>query len=184
MVHAVSNSEELFDYGSNPKRDPSSDPKRATYTTNRNSPHRLLANSKIPAIIQGVIPPVHQATADGVSTCGGALHVVRTVITEDIVTVTVPSAAGFSKEPTVVNRKVASRPITIDMNTVGVTPRATTQVLIATGTSVTPICIRRQEIDSLRGSIGPQKVRNAIHSKFPLLNFLPNMGTLRPFSVR
>ena len=50
-----------------------SDGNSATDTTNENCPHKLLANCEIPAIIQGVIPPVHQATTDGVSTCGGDL---------------------------------------------------------------------------------------------------------------
>ena len=34
-----------------------------TDTTNRNSTHKLLTNIEIPAIIQGVIPPVNQTTA-------------------------------------------------------------------------------------------------------------------------
>ena len=87
--------------------------------------------------------------------CGGDFHGVSTVLYEDIVTGVVPSAAHVSKDPPVVNWKVASRPIPIDMNTVGVSPGAITQVLIGTGTSTPPVCIRSQDIGSPRGSIGP-----------------------------
>ena len=86
---------------------------------------------------------------------------VHTVLSEEIVTGTVTSAARVFEEPPVVNCKVARRPIPIDMNTVGVSPRATTKVLTGTGTSAPPIRIRSQEIGSPRGSIGPQKFRNA-----------------------
>ena len=141
---AHSNSEELFDAVSDPKSYPSSNPNVATYNTNGNYPHKLLANSEIPEIIQGVIPPFHQATAGGVSTCGGDLHAVRTVLSEEIFMGAAPSAVRVFKDPPVLNWKVASRPIPIDMNTVVVTPRYTTQVLIGTGNSVTPIRIRRQ----------------------------------------
>ena len=60
--------------------EPNSDLKVAIYTTNVNSPHKLLTNREIPAIIQGIIPPVNQTTADGVATSRGDLHVVRTGI--------------------------------------------------------------------------------------------------------
>ena len=184
MVDAVSDSEELFDAVRNPKSDPSSDPKVATYTTNRNSPQTLLANCEIPAIVQGVISPVHHANVDGVSICGGYLHAVRTIILEEIVTVTAPSATCVFKDPPVINWKFASSLIPIDMKTVVLSPRSNTQVLTGTGTSTPPILIRRQEIDSPRGYIGPKKSGTHIHSKLPLINFLPNLGSLRPFLVR
>ena len=74
-------------------------------------------------MIQGVIPLVHQATTDGVFRCGGAFHAVRTVLCEEIVTGVAPSAARDFKDPPVVNWKVASKPILIDMNNVGVSPK-------------------------------------------------------------
>ena len=143
-----------------------------------------MANSETPEIIQGVIPPVHQESADGVSTCVGDLHAVRTVLSEDIVTGAAPSAARVLKYPLVVNWKAAISPIPIDMNTAVVTPKATNQVLIGTGTSGPSIRIRIQDISSPRGSIGPQKVRNDHTFKTSINIFLQNMGTLRPFSVR
>ena len=107
MVDAVSNSKELVDSRSNPNSDPNvvshtSDGNYATDTTNRNYAHKLLANREIPAIIQCVIPPVHEATADAVSTCGGDFHALRIVLSEDIVTGTAPSAAPVFKDPPVV----------------------------------------------------------------------------------
>ena len=97
---------------------------------------------------------------DGVLTRGGDLHAVRTVLSGEIVTSAAPSAARFFEDPPVVNCKVASRPITIDMNTAGVSPRATNQVMTGTGTSAPTIHIRSQDIGSPKGSIIPQKVRN------------------------
>ena len=148
MVEPVSKSEELFDAVSDPKGDPSSDPKVATYTNNVNYPHKLLANSEIPAIIQVVIPPVHQATTDEVSTSGGDLHAVHTVLLKEIVTGAAPSAAHAFKDPPVVNCNFSSRLIPIDMKTSGVTPSANNQVLIGTGNSTPPIRIRLQYIKS------------------------------------
>ena len=61
---------------SNPKSDPlldthTSDRRKGKITdtdTNKgNSPHKLLKNREIPAIIQDVIPPDNQTTADGVA---------------------------------------------------------------------------------------------------------------------
>ena len=72
-----------------------------------------------------------------------------------------------------VNWKFTSRPIPNDMNNVGVTTRSTTQVLIVTGTSAPPIRIRCQDIDSPRGSIGPQKFRNAHPFKTSINLFSP-----------
>ena len=99
LVDNVSNSKALFDAVSNP----SINPKVATYTTNGYSPHGLLENSEIPAIIQGTIPPVLQATVDGVLICGGALNAIFTVLSEEIVTGVATSAAHFFKDPPMVN---------------------------------------------------------------------------------
>ena len=99
---------------------------------------------------------------------------------EEIVTGAVPSAARVFKDPTVVNWNFASRPITIYMNTVVVTTIASTQGLIVTGTSDPPIRIRRHDIDSQRGSIGPQKVRNAYPFKTSINQFSPEHGRPTP----
>ena len=163
LVDVVRDYEELVDAVRDPKSDALVDTctsggnKRdyATDTTNVNSPHKLLANREILAIIQCVIPPVHQATVDGGLTYRGYLHVVRTVLSEEIVTGAAPSAAHVFEDPPLVNWKVASTSIPIDMNTVGLSPRSTTQVLTGTGTSAPPIHIRIQEVGSPRGSIGP-----------------------------
>ena len=100
-------------------------------------------------------------TANGFSTCVGALHAVRTILLEDIVTGVGPSDACVFEDPPVENWKSTRSTNTTDMSTVGLSPRSTTQALTGTGTSAPPIRIRSQEIGSPRGSIGPQKVRNA-----------------------
>ena len=105
---------------------------------------------------------------------------VRTVLLEETVTGVVPSAARVFKDPLVVNWKFASRPIPIDMKTVGVSSRATTQVLNGTGNSASPIHIKSQDIGSLRGSIGPQKFRKAHPFKTSINQFFPKHGHLTP----
>ena len=101
-------------------------------------------------------------------TCGGDLHAVHTVLSYEIVTGVAPRTARVFKDPPVVNWKVTSSPIPIDMNTFGVSPRSTTQVMTGTGTSVPPIRISSQKIGIPRESIGSQKVRNAHPLKFSI----------------
>ena len=67
------------------------------------------------------------------------MHAVHMVLTEEMFTGVAPSSALVFKDPHVVNWRVKIRLIPIDMNNVGVSPRATTQVLIGTGTSTPPI---------------------------------------------
>ena len=56
QVDAISNYKELVDAANNPKSDPSSDPKVATHTTNRNFAQKLLKNrmSQRPSQAQSV----------------------------------------------------------------------------------------------------------------------------------
>ena len=108
------------------------------------------------------------------------MHTVSTVFLEEIVTGAAPSAAHVFKDPPVVNWKVARRPISIDMNTFGISPRANTQVMSGTGTSAPPILIRIQNIGSPRRSIGPQKVRNAHPFKTSINQFSPEHGLPTP----
>ena len=61
MIQSTINNSEEDDVES----DPNSNPKVDTYTTNGNSPHKLLTNREIPAIIQGIIPPVNQKSRMG-----------------------------------------------------------------------------------------------------------------------
>ena len=185
LVDPISNCKELVNAVIYPKSDPlvatqTSDGNSATDTINGNSPHKLLANREISTIIQGVIPMVHQVTVDGVSTCGGALLVVCTVLLEDIGTGAAPSATHVFKYPPVIKWRVEIRTFPIDMNTVGVSPRDSTKVLTGTGTSTPPISIRSQKIVSPRESIGPEKVRNAHPFKKSINQFSPEHGHLAP----
>ena len=66
QVDAISNSEELVDAVINPKSDPISDPKVATYTTNGNFPQKLLKNRFVPKIIKGEIRPIDQLSTENV----------------------------------------------------------------------------------------------------------------------
>ena len=145
----------------NAESDPSSDPKVATYTTNGNSSHKLLTNREIPAIIQGVILPVNQTTAYGVTKIRGALHTIRTVLHKEIFMGTACITTGVLKYPTVVNWRDTNGPIPVDRNTVGILPWTTTQVLTGTENYAYPISIGSQSIEGPMWSIIPQKARNA-----------------------
>ena len=133
------------------KSDPKSDPLVATHTSDRNerkitdtdttkgnSPHKLLMSREIPAIIQGVILLVNQMTMDRVATSGWTLYVVHAVLHKEIVTGATRSAAGVLKDTPVVNWKKNNGTIPRDRNTVGMTPRANTQVSTGTGTYSPP----------------------------------------------
>ena len=131
-----------------------------TDTTKENSPHKLLTNREITAIIQYVIPPINQKTANGVATSGRDLHAVRAVLHKKIVTGATYNTAGVLKYPPVVNWKDMSRRIPVDINTAKIPPIITTQVWTGTGSSAPLISIGIQNIDGPRRSIITQKVRN------------------------
>ena len=156
----------------------------ATDTAKRNHPHKLLTNQKIPAIIPAVIPPVNQTPTDGVATNGRTFHVICAVFHKYIVTGATCSAARVFKDPPVENWKGTGGTILRDRNTLGIPPRSTTPVRIGTGPSVPPIHIRDR---ILRVQGCPSFLRKSgtpIHSALPLIEFLPNIGTLRQFRVR
>ena len=100
----------------------------ATDTTKGNSPHKLLSNRLIPEIITAVIPPVNQTTADRVAVSGRTLHVVRMVLSKEIITGAVHSDARVFKNLPLVNWKDTDGTIPRERNTVGMPPRATTPV--------------------------------------------------------
>ena len=65
-------------------------------TTNRNSPHKLLINWIIPEIIPVTIPPIDQTVMEDAAGIGATLHVRRTILSTEITTDAVRSAArGF-----------------------------------------------------------------------------------------
>ena len=68
------------------------------------------------------------------------------------------------------------------MNTVGVSNKSINQVLIGTMTSTPPIRIRSQDIGSPRGSVGPQKGRNAHPFKTSINKFYLEHGHPMPIS--
>ena len=156
----ISDSEYYYLEEDDAESDPNRNPKVVTYTTN-SSPHKLLTNREIPAIIQGVIPPVNQTTTYGVATSTEALHAVRAVLHKDIVTSATRSTTDVLKDPLGVNWKDASRPIPVDKKTVGIPPITTSQVLTGTGPSDSAIRIGRQKIEGTRWSIIMQEDRNA-----------------------
>ena len=66
VVDNVRNSEELVDAVSNPNIDTSSDPKVASYTTNKHFPQKLFKNRFVPQIIPGAIRSIDQMFTEDV----------------------------------------------------------------------------------------------------------------------
>ena len=132
-----------------------------TDTNKGNYPHKLFTNREIPALIQGVIPPVNKTAVCGVTTSGRAFHAVRAVIHKEIVTGATRSAAGVLKYPTVVNWKDTGGMIPFDRNTIRIPPRTTTQVWTGTEPSGLPIIIESQNIEGPRRFIIHQEVRKS-----------------------
>ena len=132
-----------------------------TDTTNRNFPHKLLTNREIPAIVQGIIPPVNHTTADGFARSRRDLHAVCAVLHKKIVTGATHSTTGVLKDPPVINWKDASGLIPVNKKVVVIPLRTNTQVLTGIGTSAPPIIIGSQMIEGPRRSIIPQEARNS-----------------------
>ena len=96
LVDAVRNSEELVDAVSDPKMDPSSDPKVSTYTTNGNYLQKLFKNRFVPKIIPCEICPIDQLVTEDVPGIRENLGVCQTVLPEEIVTDAARSGARIS----------------------------------------------------------------------------------------
>ena len=123
-------------------------------------------------------------TADGVATSRRDLHAVHVFLHKEIVTDATRSTAGVLKDPLVINWKDASGPIPVDINTVGIPPRTTTQVMTGTGPFAYPISIGIQNIEGPRRSITPQEVSNAKTlkssiNKFPANHREPTPGWIK-----
>ena len=109
---------------------------------------------------------------DGVGTSGRELHVVRAVLHKEIVMGTTRSTVGVQKYPLVVDFKDTGGTIPVDINTVRIILRNTTQVWTSTGPSVPSIGIRIQNIEAPRRSIIPQEVRIA-NQLYASINIIP-----------
>ena len=79
QVDAISDSKKLVDAGSDPKSDPSSNPKIANYTTNEKFTQKFLICRFVPRIIPVAIDPInHLITNDvlGIQYIFGSHHTV------------------------------------------------------------------------------------------------------------
>ena len=132
-----------------------------TYTTNGNSPQKLLINRLIPDIISVIIPPIDPQIAYGFAASNVNLHAHQTISLKNIVTDAAHRGARVFQYYTVVNWKNTDRTIPQYVNTSGSPPRSTNPVWICAGPSAYPTLMGSQEIGSLSGSIGPEEVRNA-----------------------
>ena len=94
-------------------------------------------------------------------TSGRVLHAVGTFFQKEIVTSATRSAAGFLKDPLVVDWKDTGGRTPVNKNTTRITPRANTPVQTGAGTYVPPINIGIQNIEGPRRPIIPQEVRNS-----------------------
>ena len=98
QVDAISGSDKLVDARSNPKSDPSSNPKVATYTINENI-HKKLISQFIPKIILVAIGPINQLVTDNMSVIQKILGLRQTVLRKVSVTDVARSDARILRTP-------------------------------------------------------------------------------------
>ena len=108
--------------------DPNSDPQVATYTTNGNSPHKLILNRPITKIILGPIRPIDQTITEVVAVIGETLDVHQTIISKEIVTDAARSGAHIFRNPREVIRTGRDGTTPRDRNTTVAAARLTSPV--------------------------------------------------------
>ena len=138
---------------SHTESNPNSDPKLATHTTNVYSPHKLLTNRLIPEIISFAIPPIDQTIAEDAAGSGETLHVRHTIISEEIVTNAVHSAAQVFRTHVDVRRHGAYETTPQDGNTAIGFTLLNYPVRIGGSTTGSSSRTGNQDIISPRGSI-------------------------------
>ena len=84
--------------------DPNRNPKVATYTTNRNSPHKSILNRLISNIIPGTILQIDQKITEDVAVIGETLDKRQTVLSKEIVVDAASSGACIFRTPREVSR--------------------------------------------------------------------------------
>ena len=176
----MSNSEELVDAISDPKIDPSSDPKVATYTNNRKIPRKLLKNRFVPKIIQGAIRTIEQLVTEDVPGTQETLGVRQTVLPKEIVTDAARSGAHIFWTPREVSRTERDGSMQRDVNTAVATTRLTLQSPIFNSNSDSPTWTGTQDIVSPRRSIIPQEARNADPLDASINQFTAKHGHPKP----
>ena len=159
-VDAIRNSEELLDAVSDPKSNPSRNPKVATHTTNGKCSQKLSKNRFVPKIIQGVIRPIDQLVTEDVPGIRETLGSRQTVFPKEIVTDTAYSGASIFWTLREVSRTDRDGSKPQEVNTAVATVRLTLQNPNFIGTPDSPTQTGNQDIVSPRRSIIPQKARN------------------------
>ena len=99
QVDAISDYGKLVDDGSDPKSDPSRNPKISTHITNGNFTQKLLISWFFPKIIQIVIRPINPLVTDNMSVIQKILGLRQTVLRMVSVTDAVRSDARILRTP-------------------------------------------------------------------------------------
>ena len=97
--------------------DPNINPKVATYTTNGDSPHKLILNRIVPNIIPGAIRLIDQTTTEDVAGIEDTLDARQTVLLKEIVTDATHSGAHIFRNPRDVSRTGRNSTMPQDRNT-------------------------------------------------------------------
>ena len=184
MVDAISNSKEVVDAVSNPKSDPSSNPKIANYTTNRNFPQKLFNSRFVPNITPGANRPNDQLVTDDVPGIRGTLGTHQTFLPKEIVTDAARSGARIFQNPSKVSQTGRDGSMPQDVNTAVATTRLTPQRQIFNSTSNSPTRNGTQDIVNPIEPASPQWINTAQNSKLPLMDFLTKIAVLDPVLVK
>ena len=163
--------------------DPNSNPKVATYTTNGNSPQKLILNRLIPKIIPGAIHPMEQTITDNLVVIRETLDPRQTILSKETVTDAARSGACIFRTHRNVNRTDRGGTNTCDRNTAAAAARLISPVRICHSTTNSRIRNRNKYIINPMGPVSPQWIRNAEKLKTSIDVFLQKIEVLDPFSV-
>ena len=161
QVDTINYPNELVDAVSNPKRDPSSDEKVATYTTNGNPPQKSLRSRFVPKIIQGAIRSIDHLVTEDAPGIQETLGARQAVLLKEVVTDAARSGARIFRTLRELSRTVRDGSTPRCVNTSVVTTRLTPINPIFNSTSNSPMMNGNQDIVNPRRSIIATEARNA-----------------------
>ena len=166
----------MVDAVSDPKRDISSDQKVATYTTNGNSPQKLLRSRFVTKTIQGAILTIDQLIKKDVLGIRNTLGGHQTVLPKDIVRDVACSGTRIFRTPREVIRTSRDGSTPRDVNTAIATDILTPPRKNFNSTSNSPTWNRNQDIASSRRSVITTTARNADPLDAPINQILDSHG--------
>ena len=171
QVDVIRDSKKLVDAGSDPKSNPSRNPKVDNYTTNGKFTQKSLISRFVPKIIPVAIGPINQLVTNGVSGIQEILGSFQTVLPKASVTDTAHSCARILRTLGKVSRTGRDRSTPRDVNSAKANARLNPPNPSSKPNSISPERTGTQEIFNPRRSITERRSRNAEPLGAPINGF-------------